>query len=60
MCFFTMSRVPTKKNPCQGKKHREFGNLAKSQGILFAQLVNSLILKVKEISVFAANFLNFV
>ena len=42
-----------KKNPCQGK-HREFGNLAKTQGIWFAQVVNSLIPKVKDISVFAA------
>ena len=42
----------TKKNPCQGK-HREFGNFAKTQGILFAQVVNSLILKVKDIVIFA-------
>ena len=34
-----------KKNPCQGK-HREFENFAKTQGILFAQVVNSLIQKV--------------
>ena len=55
-------RVPTaqgkqgkwkNKNPCQGK-HREFGNFAKTQGILFAQVVNSLILKVKDIAIFAA------
>ena len=39
--------------PCQGK-HREFGNFAKTQGILFAQVVNSLILKVKDIAIFAA------
>ena len=31
------------------KKHREFGNFAKTQGILFAEVVNSLILKVKGI-----------
>ena len=44
-----------KKNPCQGK-HREFGNFAKTQRILFAQVVNSLILKVKlkDIVIFAA------
>ena len=44
-----------KKNPCHGK-HGEFGNFAKTQGILFAQAVNSLILKVKAIAihVFAA------
>ena len=43
----------TKKNPCQ-RKHREFGNFAKTQGILFGQVVNSLILKVKDIAIFAA------
>ena len=43
----------TKIIPCQGK-HREFGNFAKTQGILFAQVVNSLILKVKDIAIFAA------
>ena len=42
-----------KKNPCQGK-HGEFGNFAKTQGIWFSQVVNSLILKVKEILIFAA------
>ena len=41
-----------KKNPCQGKQ-REFGNFAKTQGILFAQVVNSLILKVKDTAIFA-------
>ena len=41
------------KIPCQGK-HREFGNFAKTQGILFAQVVNSLILKVKNTAIFAA------
>ena len=43
------------KIPCQGK-HREFGNVFKTQGIWFAQVVNSLILKVKDlnISIFAA------
>ena len=29
-----------------------FGNLAKTQGILFTQVLNSLILKVKDISIF--------
>ena len=42
-----------KKNSCQGK-HREFGNFAKTQGIWFSQILNSLILKVKEILIFAA------
>ena len=58
-----------KKNPCQGK-HREFGqfvttqgkhrefclNTGKTQGILLAQVVNVLILKVKDIAIVAANF----
>ena len=43
----------TKKSLCQGK-HRESGHFAKTQGILFAQGVNSLILKVKNIAIFAA------
>ena len=42
-----------KKIPCQGK-HREFGNFAKTKRIWFAQVVNLLILKVKNISVFAS------
>ena len=42
-----------KRIPCQGK-HREFGNVIKAQGILFAQVLNSLILKVKDIAIFAA------
>ena len=44
-----------KKIPCQGK-HRESGNFAKTQGIWFAQVVNSLILKVKDVLIFAAKF----
>ena len=39
--------------PCQGK-HRELGNFAKTQGIWFAQVVSSLILKVKDTLKFAA------
>ena len=35
-------------------KHREFGNFAKTKGIVCAQVVNSLILKGKYISIFAA------
>ena len=56
-----------KKNPCQGV-HREFGNFVKTlgkcrefclntgktQGILLAQVVNVLILKVKDIAIVAA------
>ena len=47
-----------KKNPCQGK-HREIGNFVKTQGIWFSQVVNSLILKVKDITIFAARISNF-
>ena len=36
------------------EKHREFGKSAKTQGIWFAQVVNSMILKVKDILIFAA------
>ena len=50
-------RVPTAQAK-QGKWSqkipvREFGNFAKTQGIWFAHVVNSLILKVKDISIFA-------
>ena len=38
------------KNPRQGKTQ---GNFAKTQGILFAQIVNSLVLKVMNIPIFA-------
>ena len=41
--------------PCQGK-HREFGNFAKTQGIWFAQVVNSLILKIQDIAMFSVKF----
>ena len=40
-------------NNSQSGKNREFGFFAKTQGILFAQVVNSLILKVKDILIFA-------
>ena len=43
-----------KANPCQGK-HREFGDFSKTQGFFFVQVVNSLILKIKNIVIFAAN-----
>ena len=43
------------KNPCQGK-HRELGNFAKTQEILFAQVVNFLTLLVKDIVIFAQKF----
>ena len=48
------------KNPCQGKHtEREFGNFAKTQGIWFVQVVNSLILQVKDISIFPVKIFNF-
>ena len=43
--------------PCHGK-HREFGNFARTQGILFGQVVNSFILKIQDIAIFAAKFSN--
>ena len=44
--------------PSQGK-HREFGNFAKTEGIWFAQVLNSLILMVKDILIFAAKISKF-
>ena len=45
------------------RKHRKFGNFAKIQGkhnkMWFAQVVNSLILKVKDNSLFAAKISKF-
>ena len=40
----------SKKDPCQGK-HKEFGNFAKTQGVLFTQVVHSLILDVQHIAI---------
>ena len=58
-------RIPTAQGK-QGKwqkksqgKHREFRNLAKTQGILFAQVINSLMPKVKDIAIFAAKKIHF-
>ena len=48
----------TQNIPCHWK-HREFGNFAKTQGILFAQ-VDSLILKVKDIAIFAVKISIFI
>ena len=47
------------KNPCQGK-HRRFGNFAKAQGILFAQVVHFLILKVNDNLIFAVKISYFI
>ena len=41
------------------RENREIGNFAKTQGIWFAQVVNSLILKVKDITIFATRISNF-
>ena len=61
-----------KEIPCQGKnrefgnfiktqgKHREFClNTGKTQGILLAQVVNVLILKVKDIAMVATKKIHF-
>ena len=47
-----------KRNPCQ-QRYREFENFAKAQGILFAQVVNSLILNIQDIARIAPKSLNF-
>ena len=44
--------------PCQGK-HRKYRNFVQAQGVLFAQVVHSLILKVKDIVIFAAKISSF-
>ena len=61
-----MHRVPTaqgkrgkmaKKNPCQGNFVKTQGILSKhreTQGILLTQVVNALILKVKDIAIVTA------
>ena len=44
------------------RKDREFGNFVKTQGkqgIRFAQVVNSLIIKAKDISIFPMKIFNF-
>ena len=47
------NRENGKINLCQGN-HRAFRNVAKTQGILFAEVVNSLILK--DNALFAVKF----
>ena len=58
------NRENGQKIPCQGK-HRKFGNFVKTQGktqgILLAQVVNALILKVPQVSfvyVIVTNYVN--
>ena len=53
-----LHRENRENGPKKGKP-KEFGNFAKTQGIWFAQVVNSLILKVNDISVFAAKISKF-
>ena len=36
--------------------HREIGKMDKTQGILFAQVVSSLMLEVKDISILLSKF----
>ena len=45
------------KIPCRGK-HRD-GNFAKTQRILFALVVNFLILNIQDIAIYAAKLSNF-
>ena len=45
------------KNPCQ-RKQREVENVAKTQGIQYAQVVNSLFLEVEDIAISAAKYVN--
>ena len=53
------TRKMTKNIPCHGK-HREFcQNTGKTPGILLAQVENALILKVKDIAIFATTNLLF-
>ena len=52
------NRETAKEIPGQGK-HREYRNLAKTQGIWFTQLLNFLILNVKDISIFAVKISKF-
>ena len=40
------------------RENREFGSFAKTQGILSAQVINILILKIKDIFIFAEFFSN--
>ena len=46
----TGKMTPT--NPCQGK-HRQFGNLLLNDICSYAQVVNSRILKIEDIAIFA-------
>ena len=54
---FIILRVPTAQ--LKKKSVKEYGNFAKTQGIWFAQVVNSLILKVKDILMIAAKMSNY-
>ena len=55
------NRENGQKNPCQEKQEiwKLCQNTGKTQGIWFAQLINSLILKVKDITIFAVKISKF-
>ena len=54
LCFLQQYRVPT----AQGNRQNGQGHFAKMQKIWFTQVVNYLILRVKDISIFAAKISN--
>ena len=57
-----VSTAQLKQGKWRGKnqgKYRELEHFAKTQGILFVQVVKSLILKVKDISIFPTKICNF-
>ena len=47
-----------RENRENGPQKKKFGNFAKAQGILYAQGVNSLILEVMDIAIFATKISN--
>ena len=61
----TSNRVPTAQGKQRWKmvkiipvkENREFGSFAKTQRILIAQVVNSLIIKILDIVIFAVKFM---
>ena len=51
-------RVPTAQGKLLVRENREFGNFAKTHGIVYAQVVNSLILKIKDVCSEIASFVS--
>ena len=45
----------SKNDSCKGK-HRDFGKVVKTQGISYAPVLNSLVLNINDIVIFAAKF----